>query len=103
MTKQETTFIAYAGGYAPNSQNVKILHLSAKTGELLSEATGPKIENPSWLTISHNKRFLYIASETASPQGRIHSYAIHAISGALTLISNVASGGALPGCLSEHP
>ncbi len=91
--------LVYIGTYtkpAPHVQHAKgrgisVYELDPNTGNLtfVSETVG--IEDPTFLAISRDQRFLYAASEV--PQGMVYAYAIDSASGGLRLINSQSAHG----------
>jgi 6-phosphogluconolactonase len=71
---------------------------------LTAAATPP---NPSWVTAAADGRFLYAVAETTEfagrPGGGVAAYARDPVSGAVTLLNAVSSGGAQPAHLELDP
>ena len=92
----------YIGSYTqPPSRGIYCCRFDPATGE----AAGPvqlaaETENPSFIVIHPNRRFLYAANEISSyagdSAGSISAFAIDAVSGRLKLLNKVSSKGAGP-------
>lgn len=78
----------YYGWFEPATGKTRLIGLAART------------ENPSFLAVHPNQRFLYAANETSTgpgePAGSITAFAIDAVSGHLKLLNQVSSKGAAP-------
>lgn len=91
---------AYIGSYtSAGGSGITICEYNAEIGSLVP--TGEyKIENPSYLIVSHNKRFAYAVIENDSFQGKtgggVAAFRIDATNGALTLINSCPTLGKSP-------
>ncbi len=90
------------GSYtAGHSEGIYRLSFDAATGHIDAKPVQViKSENPSWLTISKDQRYLFAVNENgpgqADPVGRVSSYAIDPKTHALSLINQVQSLGNEP-------
>lgn len=90
------------GSYtAGQSEGIYRLSFDAATGHIDAKPVQVvKSENPSWLTISKDQRYLFAVNENgpgqADPVGRVSSYAIDPKTHALSLINQVQSLGNEP-------
>lgn len=104
-----TGLIAYVGTYTAQGQGVgRGIHafsFDPEKGTLRPLAVTEGIVNPSWLTISADKRFLYALSEVEDFDGKNGSVTAYRIAGQgrLEKLNTVSSGGAAPAHLSLHP
>jgi 6-phosphogluconolactonase len=97
--------LVYIGTYTertPNaSKGIYAAHFDPATGKLSTPTLVAELENPSFLAVSHDRRFLYAVSElgTADASGKktgfVAAYAIGA-GGKITLLNRVPSDGADP-------
>lgn len=91
--------LLFAGTYTDNKpgKGIYIYEFNNSTGELQLLATGTDITNPSFLTISHNGKYLYACTDTRlKNNGTISAFAIDSISGAITFINKKPAGGDNP-------
>ncbi|WP_150710541.1 lactonase family protein [Pseudomonas fluorescens] len=90
------------GSYtAGQSQGIYRLDFDSSTGQINAKPLQVvKSENPSWLTVSRDQRYLFVVNENgpgqADPVGRVSSYAIDPQTHALSLISQAQSLGNEP-------
>ncbi len=90
------------GSYtAGQSQGIYRLVFDSGTGQIdASPLQVIKSENPSWLTLSKDRRHLFVVNENGpgqtDPVGRVSSFAIDPKTHALSLISQVQSLGSEP-------
>lgn len=90
------------GSYtAGQSQGLYRLNFDSATGQIDARPLQVvKSENPSWLTLSKDQRYLYVVNENgpgqADPVGRVSSYAIDPKTHALSLIGQAQSLGNEP-------
>jgi 6-phosphogluconolactonase len=102
-----TDLLAYIGTYterAPDgsgSKGIYAVHFDTATGRLSALAPVAELQNPSWVTLSRDRRFLYAVSEvgvpgaSGVPTGLVVAYAVGA-DGKLAELNRVGSGGADP-------
>lgn len=92
----------YVGTYTrgSDSQGIYQLRLDGKTGKLSHVRTTGNVENPSFLAIHPNQKYLYAVNETGDYQGTktgaVSSFAIDADSGELKFLNQKSSRGADP-------
>jgi len=103
--KPHGKFLVYVGTYtAKDSKGIYAYRLDTATGQLTSIGLAAATENPSFVVIHPNGRFLYAVNEVPKYQGKdsggISAFAIDRSTGKLTLLNQVPSGGADPCYLS---
>lgn len=92
----------YVGTYTrtTKSQGIQLFELDPATGTLTARGLAGKSDNPSFLAIHPNHRFLYAANEIGDfegkPVGGVSAYAIDSATGRLTLLNRQSSGGSGP-------
>ena len=95
--KPGTNFLVYFGTYTgPKSKGVYVGRLDASTGQLTDVHVAGEVQNPSWVTIHPNGRFLYAVTEIgndARTEASLSSFAIDAATGDLKFLNKVPSGG----------
>jgi 6-phosphogluconolactonase len=103
QNQQET--LVYIGTYTTKgSEGIYIYRLDLSSGDLtyVGKATG--IDNPSYLALHPDRRYLYAVNETeefaGQPGGAVSAFAIDPQTGALTYLNQQASHGAAPCQLS---
>jgi 6-phosphogluconolactonase len=89
--------IAYVGTYAGGIYSFRY---DEQTGGLEAAHPPAEAENPSWLVLSRNGRFLYSAIETetyeGAPGGGVCAFAVEGRTGALTRLNARPTFGAAP-------
>ncbi len=93
--------LVYVGTYTQSdSEGIEIYALNAQTGNLHYLKTAGGIPNPSFLKITPNRRYLYAVNEVLAfhgrPTGSISAFRIDSVSGDLTLLNRVSTGGRAP-------
>ena len=84
---------SYAEATAPG---ISLYRLNSETGESHLLQTFSGILNPSYLSLSHDGRFLYAVSETATPEAKLVAYAFDKEKQTLTLLNAQPTGGSDP-------
>lgn len=99
-TDRDKSFFLIIGTYSSNGKNdgIYVYDFNTLTGDnsLKSKVAGE--ENPSFLAISHDGRFLYSANEVKN--GNISSFKFDKVTGELSFLNRVSSGGDSP-CFVE--
>ncbi|WP_206244357.1 lactonase family protein [Novosphingobium terrae] len=88
----------YTGG---ESKGIYLYHFDEQTGHIApSPVQVTSAENPSWLTLSQDRRFLYAVDENGEgqrdPVGRVSAYRLDAASGRLSFLNRTSSLGSEP-------
>jgi len=88
----------FVGTYTSgNSKGIYVYTFDQKTGELKERSIAENVSNPSFLSLSPNKQYLYAANENGGKEpGEISSFRYDKSSGKLTFINKVPSSG-------DHP
>jgi 6-phosphogluconolactonase len=76
----------------PQSKGIYMARFNAETGALSAPALAAEIDNPTFLTVSPDQRFLYAITET-DPEAFVSSYAIDQHTGGLRMLNRVPTGG----------
>ncbi|HTJ77818.1 MAG TPA: lactonase family protein [Rariglobus sp.] len=102
--------LVYVGTYTGKaSKGIYVGRLDSDTGQFGAFTLATEAANPSFLTVSPDKRHLYAVSEISSalyagqPSGLVNAFAIDSKTGLLTPIGHAASGGRDPCHLSISP
>ncbi|HCI54527.1 MAG TPA: lactonase family protein [Bacteroidales bacterium] len=84
------------GSYTSSSKSdgIYVYAFNSKTGdaELISKVSGE--ENPSYLTVSRDRKYVYAVNEVR--EGKISSFLLNSTTGELTFLNRVSSGGVSP-------
>ncbi|HVT48742.1 MAG TPA: lactonase family protein [Vicinamibacterales bacterium] len=100
-TPVPNNLLVYFGTYTSGqSQGIYVSRFSPATGMLDAPVLAASTENPSFLALHPNGRFLYAVNETHDAAGKsggsVTSFAIDAKTGLLTKLNTQPSGGADP-------
>ena len=91
----------YVGTY---SQEIYVYRMNLETGQLTSESQIEEVENPSFLSLDPQHRFLYAVNEIGNYQGQesgsVSAFAIDSQSGRLTFLNRQPTHGTSPCHLS---
>ena len=95
--KMSDDYLIYAGTYTgPKSQGIYALRFNSGKGTVDTLGLAGEIENPSFLALHPNHKYLYAVSELGNNGKNIASvsaFSIDAATGKLTLLNKVATGG----------
>jgi 6-phosphogluconolactonase (cycloisomerase 2 family) len=94
------TQYAWVGTYNPNGEGLYRFTVDPQTGALGNKTLVSKLPNAAQLTVSHDGKTLYVASEVE--QGVVQALRV-GDNGAVSELNQVASGGAGPVYLSLTP
>ncbi len=94
-------YLVYIGTYSSGDEDgIHVYRLDMATGALAHQSSIGGIDNPSFLDIAPNRRFLYAIGETSAvgdrPGGAVAAFAIDQQSGALTHINTESTVGPGP-------
>jgi 6-phosphogluconolactonase len=89
--------LVYFGTYTgPKSKGVYSGRFDSQTGQLTDIKVAGEIQNPSWVTIHPNGRYLYAVTEIgndARSEATLSSFSIDPASGDLKFLNKVSTGG----------
>jgi 6-phosphogluconolactonase len=98
--------LAYVGTYTPDGEGIHLVRVDTVSGAI-TQIGVTRTQNPSWLALSPDRRFLYAVNEldnyNGGKNGAVSAFAVDHASGALTPLNTVDSGGATPAFVSVHP
>ena len=103
QTSKDTDFYLLVGTYT-NEQKTNGIHVytfNAETAEAKEKSKVVDITNPSYLTISKDKKNLYAVSEGGPGKG-VNAYAFDAAKGQLTFLNSGSAGGNGPCYISVN-
>jgi len=95
-------YFAFIGTYTSktDSKGIYSLHFDSDTGRLTSVVLAATTQDPSFLTVARNEKYLYAVNELSDFEGKksgaVTSYSMDPKSGKLTQLNQVPSGGADP-------
>ncbi len=103
MADQKT--LVYIGTYTRGkSEGIYVYRLDLSTGALEHASTAAGVDNPSYLAIDPEERYLYAVNEVSEFEGKssgaISAFSIHPETGALTYLNQRPTGGPGPCHLS---
>jgi 6-phosphogluconolactonase len=93
-----SNYLVYIGtNTAKKSQGIYVFKFSEATGKLTPQGLAAKSDNPGFLALHPNHRYLYAVNEIGEYEGKksgsVSAFAIDRDTGKLTLLNIVASGG----------
>src|SRR6202166_4357174 len=95
-------YFAFIGTYTSktDSKGIYSFHFDSGTGQLTAMAVAATTQDPSFLTVAPNEKYLYAVNELGEFDGKksgaVTSYSLDPKSGKLTQLNQVPSGGADP-------
>jgi 6-phosphogluconolactonase len=96
-------YLMYVGTYTladSTSKGIYAYRFNSRSGLVTPLGLAAQTVNPSFLTVAPNHHFLYAVNETGDfngqKSGAVSAFSIDPVSGKLTLLNQVASGGADP-------
>ena len=94
-------FVVYVGTYTRGkSKGIYAYHFDAATGDIKELGLAAEVDNPSFVNLHPNGKFLYAVSESSPAaekrDGFVTAYSIDTKSGKLTKLNDVLSGGGGP-------
>jgi 6-phosphogluconolactonase len=95
-------YFAFIGTYTSktDSKGIYSFHFDSGTGRLTSMALAATTQDPSFLTVASNEKYLYAVNELSEFNGKksgaVTSYSLDPKSGKLAQLNQVPSGGADP-------
>ncbi|MFZ0961576.1 MAG: lactonase family protein [Terriglobia bacterium] len=97
----KSDYLVYVGTYTgPQSRGIYLFKLSTATGELTPLGLAAKANDPSFLAIHPNHKYLYAVNEIANyggqRSGSVSAFSIDPKTGKLSLLNEVISGGPGP-------
>ena len=101
-TATRATPYVYVSGYDPT---ISIFQLDSATGALTKTgtATDGALQNPSYMSISPDKKHLYAINEAEHGEGKVVAFKINPTDGSLSKINDALSGGVGSPHLAVHP
>lgn len=93
--KGPKTFDLIVGAYtSEKSTGISVYRFYAETGRLAYLSQSDDVQNPSYLTIDKENKFVYAVSET--DDGQVYAYSFEPKNGQLTFINKQKTNGAAP-------
>ena len=90
------TYSGFAGTYTrQSSEGIYQFALDAKEGKLIEKGVAAKVQNPTYLTISKNKEYLYSVAQE-DEQGGVYAYKLNPDSHSLKQTDSQLEAGAPP-------
>ncbi len=99
--ENDEQFYLFIGAYTDSDEEgISIFQFDASDGELTYLTSAKGIKNPSYLAINEKKNLLIAVNEISNfngeNSGSVSSFRINPLTGSLTLLSQVPSGGGSP-------
>ena len=105
MSDFEKKLYVYIGTYTSSgSKGIYIYEMDPESGKLESAGTSSEIANPSYITVSSDRKFLYATAETetfsGANGGAVAAYMLEKHTGKLMFLNSVSTKGSMPCHLS---
>jgi 6-phosphogluconolactonase len=96
QSNNSKTFMLLIGTYtsSPTSDGIYVYDFDSNSGAVTLKSKISGVDNPSYLTISRDGKFVYAANEVK--EGRVSSFIFDQTSGDLKFLNKVSSGGSGP-------
>lgn len=75
------------------SEGIYVYEFDEATGVLTYKNVAKGVENPSYLTLSKNMKFVYAVNELGGGNGAVSSFSFNRVTGELTYLNSMSSGG----------
>ncbi len=76
-----------------NSDGIYVYKFNSETGEFSYRAEATGIKNPSFLTVSKDRKHVYSVSEVGDGEGGVSAFSFDASTGKLEFLNSASSGG----------
>lgn len=95
QTPSDKIFNLLIGTYTEpgKSEGIYVYTFNSKTGDFSYKAKATGIKNPSFLTVSKDRKYVYSVSEVGDGQGSVSAYSFDSSTGKLDFINRAPSGG----------
>ena len=94
----DKTYDLLVGTYTKpgQSQGIYVYTFDTETGDFSEKTVATGIKNPSFLTVSQDRKHVYAVSEVGEGQGSVSAYAFNPSTGKLDFLNSTPSGGDAP-------
>lgn len=75
------------------SEGIYVYDFDSKTGDFIYRSVASGVLNPSFLTISRDRKYIYAVNETGGGKGAVSSFSFDSKSGDLDFLNTIGSGG----------
>jgi len=91
-------YFLFAGGhlYKNQSNGIYVYKFNPNKGEATFISKTDNVQNPSYLAISNNRKYVYAVNENGNDSGAVSSFAFDRKKGVLTFLNKQSSGGDNP-------
>jgi 6-phosphogluconolactonase len=98
QTKGDKVYNLLVGTYTTGkSQGIYVYHFDTETGKVTYQDKVTGVNNPSYIAVSNNRKFVYSVNEIGSDRtGSVSSFSFDAKSGKIALLNKQPSNGAGP-------
>jgi 6-phosphogluconolactonase len=95
QTSKNNQYDLVVGTYTnkDKTNGIHVYAFNGKTGEFTFKSKMGDVRNPSFLSVSGDKKNVYAASEAGAGAGRVYAYSFDVTTGNLALLNSVSSGG----------
>jgi len=95
QTTTDTSYNLLIGTYtrAGKSDGIYVYEFNSETGKSNYRAEALGIKNPSYLTVSEDRKYVYSVNEIGEGKGSVSSFSFDAETGQLDYLNSISSGG----------
>lgn len=103
--QNNSNYDLFIGTYtnAAKSNGIHVYSFNSGTGVLTQRSVTTGVENPSYLAISRNNKYVYAVSEVGRGQAKVYSYAYDRNSGQMAPMNSAPASGDGPCYISADP
>ena len=96
-TQKDSELFLFVGSYADATDpGINLFRFDVEKGTAVPVKSLSGIQDPSYLTVSRDGKFVYSVSETAVPDAKVCAYSFDKQTGTLSLLNEQHTDGALP-------
>ena len=95
ISTKDSNFNLLIGTYTHSgkSNGIYVYKFNVETGEFSYRSEALGIKNPSYLTVSKDKKFVYSVNEIGNGEGGASAFSFDPVSGKITFLNHQSSGG----------
>src|SRR5690606_8411181 len=79
--------------HSGKSDGIYVYKFNVETGEFSYRSEAPGVKNPSYLTVSKDRKFIYSVNEIGNGEGGASAFSFDPVSGKIAFLNHQSSGG----------